>query len=84
VGRGPAIAEIHGSYKAIVGSPVWQLVRALSTLVSPDVNTILVPGYYDDIRSPNDEESRLINAGIEPEEALAKIRAHLDIYALAN
>jgi len=62
---GPAAAEIHGSYKAIVGSPVWQLVQALSTLVSPDGNTILVPGYYDDIRPPNDEESRLINAGIE-------------------
>jgi len=62
---GPAVAEIHGSYKAIVGSPVWQLVQALSTLVSPDGNTILVPGYYDDIRPPNDEESRLINAGIE-------------------
>jgi len=62
---GPAVAEIHGSYKAIVGSPVWQLVQALSTLVSPDGNTILVPGYYDDIRPPNDEESRLVNAGIE-------------------
>jgi acetylornithine deacetylase/succinyl-diaminopimelate desuccinylase-like protein len=62
---GPAAAEIHGSYKAIVGSPVWQLVQALSTLVSKDGNTILVPGYYDDIRPPNDEESRLINASIE-------------------
>jgi len=62
---GPAAAEIHGSYKAIVDSPVWQLVQALSTLVSVDGNTILVPGYYDDIRPPNDEESRLINAGIE-------------------
>jgi len=62
---GPAVAEIHGSYKAIVDSPVWQLVQALSTLVSADGNTILVPGYYDDIRPPNDEESRLINAGIE-------------------
>jgi len=62
---GPAVAEIHGSYKAIVGSPVWQLVQALSTLVSADGNTILVPGYYDDIRPPNNEESRLINAGIE-------------------
>jgi len=62
---GPAVAEIHGSYKAIVDSPVWQLVQALSTLVSQDGNTILVPGYYDDIRPPNDEESRLINAGIE-------------------
>jgi len=62
---GPAVAEIHGSYKALVDSPVWQLVQALSTLVSPDGNTILVPGYYDDIRPPNDEESRLMNAGIE-------------------
>ena len=62
---GPANAEIHGSFKAIVGSPVWQLVQALSTLVSEDGNTILVPGYYDDIRPPNAEESQLINAGIE-------------------
>lgn len=62
---GPADAEIHGSYKALVDAPVWQLVQALATLVSRDGNTILVPGYYDDIRPPNDEESRLINAGIE-------------------
>jgi acetylornithine deacetylase/succinyl-diaminopimelate desuccinylase-like protein len=62
---GPANAEIHGSYKAIVDSPVWQLVQALSTMVSEDGNTILVPGYYDDIRPPNTEESLLINAGIE-------------------
>ncbi len=62
---GPAVAEIHGSYKAIVDSPVWQLAQGLSTLVSADGNTILVPNYYDDIRPPNDEESQLINAGIE-------------------
>jgi len=62
---GPAVAEIHGSYKAIVASPVWRLVQALSTMVSQDGNTILVPGYYDDIRAPNIEESQLINAGIE-------------------
>ncbi len=62
---GPANAEIHGSWKAIVDSPVWRLVKALSTMVSEDGNTILVPGYYDDIRQPNIEESQLINAGIE-------------------
>ena len=62
---GPAVAEIHGSYKANVGSPVWRLVKALSTLVSEDGNTILVPGYYDDIRGPTEEESMLVNAGIE-------------------
>ena len=59
---GPTQAEIHGSYKAIVDSPTLRLVQALSSLVSKDGNTILVPGYYDPIRPPTDEEQRLINA----------------------
>jgi acetylornithine deacetylase/succinyl-diaminopimelate desuccinylase-like protein len=58
---GPVRNEIHGSYKAIVDAPAWRLVQALSTLTSADGNTILVPGYYDDIRPPTDEEQRLIN-----------------------
>jgi acetylornithine deacetylase/succinyl-diaminopimelate desuccinylase-like protein len=62
---GPSLAEIHGSYKAIVDSPVWRLIKALSSLTSPDGNTILVPGYYDGILPPTEEESMLINAGIE-------------------
>ena len=62
---GPSNAEIHGSYKAIVDSPVWRLIKALSSLTSPDGNTILVPGYYDGIIPPTKEESMLINAGIE-------------------
>lgn len=59
---GPTRSEIHGSYKAIVDSPPWRLVQALASLVSPDGNTILVPGYYDPVRPPTDEEQRLINA----------------------
>lgn len=62
---GPSRAEIHGSYKAIVDSPVWRLVKALSSLTSPDGNTILVPGYYDGVLPPTEEESLLINAGLE-------------------
>ncbi|MBT8078182.1 MAG: M20/M25/M40 family metallo-hydrolase [Gammaproteobacteria bacterium] len=62
---GPANAEIHGSYKAIVDSPVWRLIKALDSLTSPDGNTVLVPGYYDGIIPPTEEESLLINAGIE-------------------
>lgn len=58
---GPAEAEIHGSYKAIVDSPVWRLVKALSTLVSEDGNTILVPGFYDGVRPPTDEEASLLS-----------------------
>lgn len=67
---GPATAEIHGSYKAIVDSPVWRLVKALDSLTTPDGNTIRVPGYYDGIEPPTAEESRLINAGIEQHDDL--------------
>jgi acetylornithine deacetylase/succinyl-diaminopimelate desuccinylase-like protein len=59
---GPVRAEIHGSYKAIVDSPVWRLVQALASLASADGNTIAVPGYYDPVRPPTLEEQRMINA----------------------
>jgi acetylornithine deacetylase/succinyl-diaminopimelate desuccinylase-like protein len=57
---GPTRAEIHGSYKAIVDSPTWRLVQALASLVGPDGNTITVPGYYDSVRPPNEEERQLM------------------------
>ncbi len=62
---GPSQAEIHGSYKAIVDAPVWRLIKALSSMTSEDGNTILVPGYYDGVKPPTEEESKLINAGVE-------------------
>ncbi|HSF15164.1 MAG TPA: M20/M25/M40 family metallo-hydrolase [Vicinamibacteria bacterium] len=62
---GPKNAEIHGSYKAIVDAPALRLVQALASLTSEDGNTILVPGYYDDVRPPTPEEQRLINGVLE-------------------
>lgn len=61
-GGGPVGAEVHGSNKALVDSPTWRLIQALSTLTSRDGNTITVPGYYDDIRPPNAEEQSLYKA----------------------
>jgi len=61
MGKGPGAAEIHGSYKAVVDSPVWHLVGALSTLVAPDGNTIMVDGYYDPVQPPSAADQRLIN-----------------------
>ncbi len=43
-GRGPA-KDIHSSLKAMVDSPVWRLVHALNTLVSPDGNDITIENY---------------------------------------
>lgn len=59
---GPAVAEIHGSWKSVVDAPAWRLAQALASLTSKDGNTILVPGYYDAIRAPTSEEQRLVNA----------------------
>lgn len=71
---GPMKAEIHGSYKAAVDSPVWRLVQALAALTTPDGNTITVPGYYDAIRPPTNEEQRLANAAIAAQEQQAAQR----------
>jgi acetylornithine deacetylase/succinyl-diaminopimelate desuccinylase-like protein len=62
---GPGRAEIHGSLKAIVDSPVWRLVQALASLTTADSNTIAVPGYYDPIRPPSEEEQQLVNGMLE-------------------
>ncbi|MFZ5623364.1 MAG: M20/M25/M40 family metallo-hydrolase [Gemmatimonadota bacterium] len=58
---GPRNAEIHSSFKAIVDAPAIRLAQAIASLTTPDGNTILVPGYYDAIRPPTDEEQRLVN-----------------------
>ena len=58
---GPAQAEIHGSFKATVDSPVLRLVQALASMTTPDGNAILIDGYYDAVRGPTEEEMRLIN-----------------------
>ncbi|MCI0408172.1 MAG: M20/M25/M40 family metallo-hydrolase, partial [Acidobacteria bacterium] len=61
-GRGPQKMPIHSSRKAILDSPVWRLVDALGSLYDPAGNKILVPGFYDDIRPPNEEEQMLMEA----------------------
>jgi acetylornithine deacetylase/succinyl-diaminopimelate desuccinylase-like protein len=62
---GPKNAEVHSSLKAIVDAPALRLVQAIASLTSKDGNTIVVPGYYDAIRAPTEEEQRLVNAMVE-------------------
>ncbi|TQV72175.1 M20/M25/M40 family metallo-hydrolase [Aliikangiella marina] len=61
---GPAKAEIHGSYKGLVDSPTIRLVQAIASMTDKTGNTILIDGYYDDIRPPTQEEQRLINKAV--------------------
>ncbi len=47
-GRGP-MRDTHSSFKAMVDSPVWRLVSALGTLVTPDGNTPAIDGFMDNV-----------------------------------
>ncbi len=58
-GRGPA-RDIHSSNKAMVDSPVWRLVAALQTLVTPDGNTPIIEGWFEHVRPLTDRERALI------------------------
>jgi acetylornithine deacetylase/succinyl-diaminopimelate desuccinylase-like protein len=58
-GRGPA-KDVHSSLKASVDSPVWRLVEALQTLVSPDGNRVAIDGWYDNVRPLTAREKELI------------------------
>jgi acetylornithine deacetylase/succinyl-diaminopimelate desuccinylase-like protein len=81
---GPVTSEIHGSYKAILDSPVWRLVQALALLTSRDGNTALVPGFYDGIRPPTAEEQSLIAAGLRTGDSAGQLAQAFGIERFAD
>ncbi|HVU26106.1 MAG TPA: M20/M25/M40 family metallo-hydrolase [Opitutus sp.] len=70
-GRGP-VRDTHSSYKAMIDSPVWRLVKALDTLVSDDGNTPKIDGFFDNVRPLTAEEKERI--------AVAAQRLHEEQY----
>jgi acetylornithine deacetylase/succinyl-diaminopimelate desuccinylase-like protein len=58
-GRGPD-RDIHSSNKAMIDSPVWRLVAALQTLVTPDGNTPAIEGWFENVRPLTQRERDLI------------------------
>ena len=58
-GRGPK-GDIHSSLKAMVDSPSWRLVQALQTLVTPDGNTPVIEGWFENVRPLTEREKALI------------------------
>lgn len=67
-GRGPS-HDVHSSLKAMLDSPVWRLVAALQTLVSPDGNTVAIEGWYENVRPITARERELVaqNAHLQSE-----------------
>jgi acetylornithine deacetylase/succinyl-diaminopimelate desuccinylase-like protein len=62
-GRGPK-KYLHSSYKAAVDSPVWRLVEALQTLVTPDGNKPAVDGWYENVKPLTPRQKELIAQSI--------------------
>jgi acetylornithine deacetylase/succinyl-diaminopimelate desuccinylase-like protein len=63
----------HSSLAVVAPSPVWHLVEALSTLRDPD-GTVLIDGFYDDVRPPDDDdERRLRNLPFEEDKEKARL-----------
>jgi acetylornithine deacetylase/succinyl-diaminopimelate desuccinylase-like protein len=58
-GRGPR-KDVHSSLKAMLDSPAWHLVEALTTLVSPDGNTPAIEGFADKARPVSADEKKMI------------------------
>jgi acetylornithine deacetylase/succinyl-diaminopimelate desuccinylase-like protein len=53
--------DMHSMYGGVVPNPAWQLVRMLNDLVSVDGH-INIPGFYDDIRDPDDATLRITDS----------------------
>ena len=62
--HGPS-RDVHSSYATIIPNPAWRLAWALASLKGPD-ERILIDGFYDDVRSPTEEE--LATLHIMPDE----------------
>lgn len=62
---GPTSTNVHGSYAAIVDSPVWRLLEALTTMTDDAGATVTIDGYLDAVAPPSAEDRRLIDALVE-------------------
>jgi acetylornithine deacetylase/succinyl-diaminopimelate desuccinylase-like protein len=60
-GRGPTTRGIHSSLAAVVESPLWRLVQALSTMVDPsDPSRVTIEGFYDNVAEPTKRDLSLV------------------------
>ncbi|MGQ2928956.1 MAG: M20/M25/M40 family metallo-hydrolase [Sphingopyxis sp.] len=73
-GRGPK-GDVHSSLKAMIDSPAWRLVQALQTLVSPDGNTPVIEGWFENVRPLTDREKTLIREAAKGADEAAEKRA---------
>jgi acetylornithine deacetylase/succinyl-diaminopimelate desuccinylase-like protein len=73
-GRGPTVSDIHGVFKRTTDSPAWRHIHMLASLTSPDGNTPLIQGFFDNMEKPTPEQM----------EELKKRAATMDLVKMAK
>ena len=73
-GRGPK-GDVHSSLKAMIDSPAWRLVQALQTLVTPDGNSPVIDGWFENVRPLTDREKTLIREAAKGADEAAEKQA---------
>jgi acetylornithine deacetylase/succinyl-diaminopimelate desuccinylase-like protein len=61
--------DVHSSMATIVPNPAWRLVWALASLKDWEEN-ILIPGFYDEVQAPTEQEIEAVQAMPSEEEEL--------------
>lgn len=51
-GRGPTDSDVHGVMKRTTDSPAWRHIHMLASLTSPDGNTPLIKGFFENMEKP--------------------------------
>jgi len=51
-GRGPTDSDVHGVMKRTTDSPAWRHIHMLASLTSPDGNTPLIKGFFENEEQP--------------------------------
>ena len=58
--------DAHSGSAHILPSGAWRLVKALSSLKDEN-GRVLIPGFYDDVREPNESEIKAMKNSVDPE-----------------
>lgn len=64
-GYGPQGADVHAMSNAILDSPAWRLVEAMSSLVEDNGRSIAIDGYYDQYEPPTRAEREEVEQYVE-------------------
>jgi len=60
-GRGPTISDVHGVMKRTTDSVAWRHIHMLASLTSPDGNTPLIKGFFENMEKPTPEQDAALH-----------------------